>query len=67
MQTPIDNDSVENIEPILKVWRPQPEICFDKLKSGDYETFKNLYKLYASALYGAIIRDVKNKKGATNF
>ncbi|WP_316736150.1 hypothetical protein [Pedobacter aquatilis] len=59
---PIKNNSFENTGPVLKVWRAQDEICFGKLKSGDCETFKNLYRLYASALYGAIIRDVKNEK-----
>ncbi|MDN3586288.1 hypothetical protein QWY86_06390 [Pedobacter aquatilis] len=59
---PIINNSSPAIKPLLKVWHPQDEICLEKLKAGDKETFKILYKLYSSALYGSIIRDVKDKK-----
>ena len=62
MQTPIISNSTQFVKPLLKVWHPKDEICLAKLKSGDKETFKILYKLYSSALYGSIIRDVKNKK-----
>lgn len=62
MQTPIIDNSSQAIKPLLKVWRSGNEICLEKLKSGDKESFKILYKMYSSALYGSIIRDVKNKK-----
>ncbi|RZL41366.1 MAG: hypothetical protein EOO93_29935 [Pedobacter sp.] len=62
MQKLTTNNSAPNVKPLLKVWHPADDICLIKLRSGDKETFKALYKLYSSALYGSIIRAVKNKK-----
>lgn len=62
MQTPIISNSTQFVKPLLKVCHRKDEICLAKLKSGDKETFKIFYKLYASALYGSIFRDVKNKE-----
>ncbi|RYD73348.1 MAG: hypothetical protein EOP53_20270 [Sphingobacteriales bacterium] len=49
-------------KPTLKVWVYANDICPLKLKEGDKEAFKALYKFYAPLLYGSIRRNLKNNK-----
>jgi len=46
-------------EPNLTVWISANQICFVKLREGDKEAFKALYRFYAPSLYGSIIRNLK--------
>ncbi|WP_231462120.1 MULTISPECIES: hypothetical protein [unclassified Pedobacter] len=57
----ISNLSSELSEPLLKVSRLEDDLCLIKLKSGDKESFKMLYKLYAPALYGSIVRSIPDE------
>ncbi|WP_293311901.1 RNA polymerase sigma factor [Pedobacter sp. UBA5917] len=48
----------------LKVWLSNEEIFFDQLRNQDGKAFKLLYKQYAAAIYGAIIRKVNDEEKA---
>lgn len=47
--------------PILNLCVSKQEVCINKLKSNDKNSFKLLYKLYASAINGSISRKTSDK------
>lgn len=57
--TTITNEILD--KPVLKVWVSSNEISVAKLKARDTEAFKSFYKFYAPAIYGSIMRKVKDE------
>ncbi|MCZ4221870.1 RNA polymerase sigma factor [Pedobacter rhodius] len=57
--TVINNKIIE--KPVLKVWVSANEISMDKLKIHDVEAFKSFYKFYAPAVYGSVLRNLKDE------
>lgn len=45
----------------LSGWLSDQEIFFERLRSRDLETFRLLYKKYAAALFGIVLRKVGDK------
>lgn len=60
MQTVILTDQIPE-KPILNTWTPQG-ICLDKLRCRDRSEFMALYKLYAPAIYGLVLRNLSDNE-----
>lgn len=48
----------------LKVWLSDQEMFFNRLRNQDIEALRVLYKQYAGAIYGLIIRKVGSEESA---
>lgn len=55
---------ITNHDSNLKVWLSDEEIFYNQLRNQDGKAFKVLYKRYAAAIYGSIIRKVNDEEKA---
>jgi len=59
MQATIHHSNDQKTDSNLKVWISDHEIFLNCLRTQDEIAFKSLYKQYSAALYGNILRTVK--------
>jgi len=64
MQVSPSRNIDQNQDANFKVWLSDQEIFFNKLRAKDAAAFKILYKQYAAAIYGSIIRSITDEKKA---
>jgi len=51
-------------DPGLSVWLSDQEIFFERLRSHDPDAFRCLYKNYAAAVYGMVLKRVADQQAA---
>jgi DNA-directed RNA polymerase specialized sigma24 family protein len=62
MQVSLSRNNDPNQDANLKVWLSDQEIFYNKLRAKDAMAFKILYQQYAAAIYGSIIRSVRDEE-----
>jgi len=64
MQVSLSRNINPNQDTNLKTWLSDQGILFNKLRAKDAAAFKVLYHQYAAAIFGCIIRSVKDQEKA---